>query len=294
MQRARITLRFRGYWAARNRQRLKILEQYKSSMKAYVVTGLACVLTVLSPGAMSRQGTATPATAVPAPRARTAFEMEQAMTPATLLRRWNGPVVKASRRFAVPAPWIYAVMRMESGGRTMLTETSPMISVKGAQGIMQVLPQTYAQMRGQYRLGANPFDPADNIAAGTAYLRWLKGKYGFPAMFAAYNAGPGRVDDLLARGTPLPAETVAYVGGIARILDRGGNDFASIRFAAFTRPDGSQALIDPVAVRSVRAPLAGEYVTGVQSVIDMGVLKQGVREEVAAVKAAIRLRGGKV
>jgi hypothetical protein len=258
-------------------------------VKAPLFAAMTCALLLPGEGA-----TARPVPVKPALATQTAFAREQTMSPALLLRRWNAPVAKASHRFGVPTPWIYAVMRMESGGRTMLTPTSPMISVKGAQGIMQVLPQTYAQMRGQYRLGADAFDPADNIAAGTAYLRWLKGKYGYPALFAAYNAGPQRVDDLLTRGTPLPAETVAYIGGISRILDRGGNDFASIRFAAFTRPDGTQALIDPVAVRAVRAVLPGEYVSGVQSVIDMGVLKQGVREPVATVTAAIRLRGGKV
>jgi hypothetical protein len=258
-------------------------------VKATLFAALICMLILPGPAATAIAMPAKPASGI-----QTAFTREQAMSPALLLRRWNAPVAKASHRFGVPTPWIFAVMRMESGGRTMLTPTSPMISVKGAQGVMQVLPQTYAEMRGQYRLGADPFDPADNIAAGTAYLRWLKGKYGYPAMFAAYNAGPQRVDDLLARGTPLPAETVAYVGGISRILDRGGNDFASIRFATFTRPDGTQALVDPVAVRTVRAVLPGEYASGVQSVIDMGVLKQGVREPVAAVTAAIRLRGGRV
>jgi len=54
--------------------------------------------------------------------------------------------------------------------------------------------------------------------AGTAYLRWLHQKYGYPAMFAAYNAGPGRVEDHLAHGVSLPAETRAYIGSIAKTL----------------------------------------------------------------------------
>jgi soluble lytic murein transglycosylase-like protein len=44
-------------------------------------------------------------------------------------------------------------------------------------GIMQVMPQTYTEIRARYRLGPDPFDPYDNIQAGAAYLRRLKSKY---------------------------------------------------------------------------------------------------------------------
>lgn len=216
------------------------------------------------------------------------------MTPAELVQRWKPMVTRASRRFGISAAWINAVMRVESGGRTMLSETVRMVSDKGAVGIMQVMPGTYAEMRVQYRLGADPFDPSDNIHAGAAYLRWLKGKYAFPAMFAAYNAGPDRVDGLLANGTPLPEETRNYVVRIGAILERGG-DGAAIRAATLTRPDGAPVEIDPAAVRSIRAALPGEYAPGVQSVLRLGGrLTQGVREDVAAATAAIRIRGGAI
>jgi membrane-bound lytic murein transglycosylase B len=230
----------------------------------------------------------------PAP-AQSVFDQEQQMSPAELVKRWQPIVAKASKRFGVPVPWINAVMRMESGGRTMLTQNERMISDKGALGIMQVLPQTYQEMSAQYKFGTDPFDPGDNIHAGTAYLKWLKGKYGYPAMFAAYNAGPGQVDDLLARGTPLPQETKLYVAGIGKILDdKDVGDAATINSAKFTRPDGSPVLIDPIAVRAVRDVFPGEYAPGVKSVIDMGVPKQGVTEDAATVTAAIRIRGGKI
>jgi membrane-bound lytic murein transglycosylase B len=193
----------------------------------------------------------------------------------------------------VPVAWINAVMRVESGGRTMLTETQPMISSKGAIGLMQVLPATYGEMRAQYGLGADPFNTRDNIHAGAAYLRWLRGKYGYPALFAAYNAGPGQVDDLLARGKPLPAETRAYVTRVGAILDFGA-DGTFINAAKLTRPDGSPVLIDPLAVSSIRGVVPGEYPDGVQTVLTMGRLTQGVRETAAAATAAIRIRGGKV
>lgn len=224
------------------------------------------------------------------------FEKEQAMAPAELLKRWKPMVAKASRRFGVPVSWINAVMRVESGGRTMLSEGMPMVSEKGAVGIMQLLPQTYTEMRTQYRLGSNPFDPNDNIQAGAAYLRWLKGKYAYPAIFAAYNAGPQRVDKLLADGTPLPDETRNYVDRIGGILNgAGGRDGTYISAVSLTRPDGSPVLIDPLAVRSARVTFAGEYAPGVQSVLRMGGrLTQGVREDLAAVRVAIRMRGGRI
>ena len=56
------------------------------------------------------------------------------------------------------------------------------------------------------------FDPKNNINAGTAYLKWLRSKYGFPAMFAAYNAGPGTVEAVMAHTRALPAETRLYHG----------------------------------------------------------------------------------
>jgi len=247
-----------------------------------------------SPNGASNRKALTAVT--PLPPSRSLFEKEQAMTPAQLVKRWQPMVAKASRRFGIPAAWINAVMRVESGGRTMLSEKMPMVSEKGAVGIMQVMPKTYAEMRTQHRLGPEPFDPSDNIQAGTAYLRWLKSKYPYPAMFAAYNAGPQRVDNLLAQGTPLPDETRAYVDRIDGILNgSGGRDGTYINAVKLTRPDGSAVLIDPLVVRTVRAASPGEYAPGVQSVVRVGErLTQGVREDVAAVTAAIRIRGGRI
>jgi hypothetical protein len=63
--------------------------------------------------------------------------------------------------------------------------------------------------------GADPHDPRDNILAGTAYLRAMYDRFGYPGLFAAYNAGPARYAEHLSRGRRLPSETVAYVAQIA-------------------------------------------------------------------------------
>ncbi len=122
-------------------------------------------------------------------------------------------IAEAAQRFGIPERWIVAVMRAESAGNTRA------ISRAGAQGLMQVMPATWDDLRVRHRLGSDPFDPRDNILAGTAYLREMYDRYGtIPAMLAAYNAGPDRYDEHLATGLPLPAETRAYVDLLAPAL----------------------------------------------------------------------------
>lgn len=86
------------------------------------------------------------------------------------------------------------------------------VSDKGTMGLMQIMPETWNHLRVRHGLGSDPFLPRDNILAGTAYLREMLDRYGLVAlMLAAYNAGPGRVDDHLANGHTLPQETLDYV-----------------------------------------------------------------------------------
>ena len=68
------------------------------------------------------------------PSPRSVFAQEQALSPTGLIKRWNRFVQGAAHRFGVPVLWINAVMRMESGGRTMLSENQPMISDRGRAG----------------------------------------------------------------------------------------------------------------------------------------------------------------
>jgi soluble lytic murein transglycosylase-like protein len=82
-------------------------------------------------------------------------------------------------------------------------------------GLMQIMPGTWNELRARHGLGPDPYDPHDNILAGTAYIRELHNRYGEPGFLAAYNAGPGRYERHLATGRPLPAETQAYVATLA-------------------------------------------------------------------------------
>jgi len=130
------------------------------------------------------------------------------------LARWEPHIAEASARFGVPAEWIRRVMRAESGGRTTLAGR-PITSRAGAMGLMQLMPGTWHEMRLRLGLGPDPHDPRDNILAGTAYLRLMYDRFGYPGLFGAYNAGPARYARHRATGRPLPRETVGYLAVVA-------------------------------------------------------------------------------
>ena len=170
----------------------------------------------------------------------------------------TGLVTEASQRFGIPSAWIRAVIWAESAGNPRA------VSPKGATGLMQIMPQTWASLRLRYGLGADPFDVHDNILAGAAYLRELFDRYGAPGFLAAYNAGPARYEAHLATGLPLPAETQTYLAGLAPIIGRApGDGGASVARLARTwaqaplfapHPDTSDtakpAAIEPTADRT--------------------------------------------
>lgn len=123
-----------------------------------------------------------------------------------------GFIAEAARRFGVPEGWLRAVIRVESAGQVRAR------SHAGAMGLMQVMPQTYAELRARYRLGPDPYAPRDNILAGAAYLRELFDRFGADGFLAAYNAGPGRYLEHVVSGRPLPGETRRYVAKLAPAL----------------------------------------------------------------------------
>jgi hypothetical protein len=133
-------------------------------------------------------------------------------------------ITEASNRFGVPERWIRAIMLTESAGHIKAT------SKKGAMGLMQVMPGTYSYLRDRLGFGDNPYAPRDNIFAGSAYLREMFDRYGFPGFIAAYNAGPGRYDDYLAYGRALPDETRRYIVSVGFVLgeDSDGQGFGKM------------------------------------------------------------------
>ena len=83
---------------------------------------------------------------------------------------------------------------------------------------MQLMPGTWVELSVRYGLGLDPFDPRDNILAGTAYLREMHDRFGSAGFLAAYHAGPSRYEQHLATGQPLPPETAAYVAAVTPLL----------------------------------------------------------------------------
>jgi hypothetical protein len=174
---------------------------------------------------------------------------------------WRVHVGEAAARFGLPEDWVLRVIDAESGGRTHLGGR-PITSHAGAMGLMQVMPATWASLRAQYRLGPDPHDPRDNIVAGTAYLRQMYDLFGYPGLFAAYNAGPGRYGEYLARGRPLPRETRDYV---ARITGTAPALPVPPRMAARVRESGAdvgravKAVVrDPIFLARAPVPMPGE------------------------------------
>ena len=135
---------------------------------------------------------------------------------ASLSGPYADPIAEAAQRFAIPAAWIRAIMRIESRGDRRA------VSPKGAMGLMQLMPETWAALRARYGLGRDPFDPHDNILGGAAFLREMHDRYGSPGFLAAYNTGPGRYEDYRDRHRSLPAETVAYVAALLPFVGDGG------------------------------------------------------------------------
>jgi soluble lytic murein transglycosylase-like protein len=168
---------------------------------AAVRLAAVAILALASPvGAMAADPPSTPSAPLAAPPLATP----------PLIARWSAFIAEAAERFAIPPAWIAAVMRAESAGLTQLNG-HPITSRAGAMGLMQVMPETYAAMRAQHHLGLDPYDPHDNILAGAAYLRAMYERFGYPGLFAAYNAGPARYAAYLDTVTPLPGETRAYI-----------------------------------------------------------------------------------
>lgn len=112
----------------------------------------------------------------------------------------------AAKAHGVDPALVLAVIWVESRGNALA------VSAKGARGLMQLMPATSKD------LGVvDAFDPAQNVDAGTRYLKRLLAKYGAErAALAAYNWGPGNVD---RTGGKLPEQVETYV---QRVLERRG------------------------------------------------------------------------
>ncbi|HZD32657.1 MAG TPA: lytic transglycosylase domain-containing protein [Candidatus Angelobacter sp.] len=133
----------------------------------------------------------------------------QPAAPAPTSTSLQSIIAEASARSQIDADFIAAVICAESGSNPRA------VSSKGAQGLMQLMPQT------ANALGVrNSFDPAENVDGGVRYLRDLLLQYhgDVAKALAAYNAGPQRVQQYA--GVPPYRETRAYVARIIADYNR--------------------------------------------------------------------------
>jgi hypothetical protein len=143
-------------------------------------------------------------------------------------------------QIASGSPLIQAMMAQESGGRQSA------VSSKGAIGLMQLIPGTARS------LGVDPNDPAQNLAGGVRYMDMLLKQYNsVPLALAAYNAGPGRIDAVLAGKASLPAETQNYVRSIMGKMGAKGDIQIGTVTIHITQPNASPRQIQEAVTNGV-------------------------------------------
>ena len=123
--------------------------------------------------------------------------------------RYHRQIDYWGKRYNIDPNLIKAIIRAESGFDRYA------VSKKGAQGLMQLMPDTAREMR-----VSDPFDPGQNIAGGVRYLRKLLKMFNgnLVLSLAAYNAGPGKVEK--AGGVPRINETRRYIQRVLNYYDR--------------------------------------------------------------------------
>ncbi len=122
---------------------------------------------------------------------------------------FNEIIAAAAEKYSVDPEIIHAVVNTESYYRPNA------VSAKGAQGLMQLMPETAKD------LGVtNAFDPAQNVDGGTKHLKYLIEKYDgkLALALAAYNAGEGTVGKY--GGIPPYSETIQYIEKIERLIEQ--------------------------------------------------------------------------
>ena len=128
------------------------------------------------------------------------------------IRDYDSAITKASKQFRVESSLIKAVIRAESD----FDHTA--VSHKGAQGLMQLMPDTASEME-----VGDPFNPEENILGGTRYLSLMLERFrnNLKMALAAYNAGPERVEEY--RGIPPYPETQNFVERVLKYYGQYGS-----------------------------------------------------------------------
>lgn len=135
------------------------------------------------------------------------YRKERGSQPATMIS-YLDIIQRYSDRFRLEEALVKAVIKVESDYNPRI------VSSKGAQGLMQLIPETARDLR-----VVNPFDPSENIRGGSQYLRQMLDQFDndLELALAAYNAGPNAVRR--HGGVPPYDETRTYIQRVKRYLD---------------------------------------------------------------------------
>jgi hypothetical protein len=138
------------------------------------------------------------------------------------------------------------------------------------------MPRTWADLRVHYGLGNDPYDPRDNVMAGTAYLRELFDRYGSPGFLAAYNAGPRRYEEHLTSGRALPLETRTYVAKIVPLLGGDEAKNTAVAVAETQSGDRSSLFVAPAVIKPPAKQSSANELTTLQpagpAIVDLSAI----------------------
>lgn len=159
-------------------------------------------------------------------------------------RAYDDLIREHAREQGVRADLVRAVMQVESAFNPTAR------SVKGALGLMQLMPATIKQFG-----VANPFNPEENIRAGVRYLRELLDRYqnNETLALAAYNAGPGAVDTH-GQAVPPYRETRDYVAHVNELAGRPLETRGATMYKVIEYVDGR-----PIPRYTDKRPTSGSY-----------------------------------
>jgi len=168
---------------------------------------------------LARSQTAETYSLMPEPRVEKILKDRLDLFPKSQIPKLARHLVSLCHRYKFDPAFILSVIHVESGFH--IKATSPV----GALGLMQLMPATATMVARTNHLKYSGkralFDPYTNLNLGVAYLAFLRHKYQAQSnsayyMLAAYNVGPGRMDQLLARKAFRPTATKKYFEDIQR------------------------------------------------------------------------------
>lgn len=141
--------------------------------------------------------------------------------------RYSDIISSKSSKYNIDSSLIEAIISVESNWKPSA------VSQKGAVGLMQLMPSTISDMRVR-----DPYDPEENIEGGTRYFRLLLDRFNgdLELALAAYNAGPGRVEQY--GGIPPISETRKYVRQVLALHD-GSGSVISLKIHKIILDDGT-------------------------------------------------------